>query len=199
MKQVILFFFPLFFITSCDPEPINCEGPQPSWKTCIDGEYHCMEGTVAIPGASDSLGCVPKGFYDFICMNPCPPHSVILLQSRGFKIEPSTIGNNSMSLQFCTDNGVNLKGDWGPGMGETFYANPVPGSQEILIDMAFPISGLYRIWDPIRQDFSRPSASGRINATRDTVFLTYWWGWDAEQDYRENRCDLVFVKADFLK
>lgn len=190
----------LLFLTlfSCkSKEPLPCEGPQPSGRICENGVYRCMPDMVEVPGAAAGLGCVPKGFYDFICTNPCPPYSAMLLRSGGFVVGPDLSGSNVMTLQIVADDSPQGNGDWGPTRDEKLFATQPAGSEEIRLEMPQP--AFYRIWDETRQSFSKNHVEGRLNASRDTLFLTYWHGWDPARDYRENRCDLVFVKTDLLR
>ncbi|MEY3241265.1 MAG: hypothetical protein RIR11_2703, partial [Bacteroidota bacterium] len=36
---------------------------------------------------------------------------------------------------------------------------------------------------------------GRMTESMDSIYMTIHYGWDKEADFKENRCDLVFVKS----
>lgn len=196
MKNLAMILLFSAFGACGDKEYIPCPGRQPVWKTCVDGVYRCDPNTVEVPGADASLGCVPKGVYDFICESPCPPYSKILLRSNGLAIGQSITGANTLRVQVLKDDHPSEK-DWGASEDEQFFAKPLTEKGGYHLEMLYPT--LYRVWDGTKEAFSKNFVEGRINATQDSIFLTYHYGWDATQNYRENRCDLVFVKTDYFK
>jgi hypothetical protein len=184
--------------TACKKQPIiNCEGKQPMWKTCDNGTFKCMENAVEVPGMPESYGCVTKGSYEYICHEPCLPYRKLLMANRYsssvFVKDPN--GFNSLYMGIMADvNTTNMqRGDWAPSRNETFWAKPLPNKQGYSLEM-FDLN-LYRIWDESKQDYSKSSMVGRMTESMDSIYMTIHYGWDKEADFKENRCDLVFVKS----
>jgi hypothetical protein len=192
--KILIFSLMLYSIISCKQEiPVKCPEQQPVNTICIEGNYQCQDGTVRVPDMPDSYGCVKKGRFDYICTNPCPPYKMLLMDiTREGK---DVNGIDALTLDIISD--VNLanmdRTDWAPSRNETFWIDPLPDNQGYRLHM-FDLN-MYRIWDESKQNFSKASLEGRMNLARDTMFLNIRYGWDPAQDFKENACDLVFVKS----
>jgi hypothetical protein len=196
--RYFIFFLMIILFTACKKQPIiNCEGKQPMWKTCDNGTYRCMENKVEVPGMPESYGCVPKGMYEYICHEPCPPYTKLLMANRsGSGIFVNDVnGFKSLNMSIMSDvNVANMqRGDWAPSENETFWVKPLPNKQGYSLEMFY--LDTYRIWDESKQDYSKSSMVGRMTESMDSIYMTIHYGWDKEADFKENRCDLVFVKS----
>ena len=166
-----------------------------SGKMCVDGEIKCNPHLMEVPGMPQTYDCIPKGLFNFVCNNPCPPYTKLLLTTKGeLLIKKDPNGLDVIEVGIRTDLDHLGQANWGPTHGEQFWINPLPENKGFRLN---DWSGsVYRIWDPVKVKFSKTLVEGSMNMAKDTMFLTYYWGWDEEQDYKENRCDLIFVKTD---
>jgi hypothetical protein len=192
--KFLIFSLILLSLASCRQEiPVKCGEQQPVRTICVEGSYQCQDGAVRVPGMPDSYGCVPKGMVDYICNEPCLPYKKLLMSIRSEGQDVN--GLDALTLDVIAD--VNLANmeriDWAPSRNETFWIDPLPNNQGYRLHM-FDLN-MYRIWDESKQNFSKASLEGRMNMARDTMFLNIRYGWDPAQDFKENSCDLIFVKA----